>query len=156
MSRPPESAYLLPAALAVPDSGDLAGRAYPEPPHAYRTPFARDSARVLHARAFRRLAGKTQVFTRLPGGRAGDHFRSRLTHTLEVTQIARTLAAALGLNAALTEALALVHDIGHPPFGHAGEKRASQTPSFARRNSLPMKFVTISLSSGSSPFSGKS
>ncbi len=122
MSRPPESAYLLPAALAVPDSGDLAGRAYPEPPHAYRTPFARDSARVLHARAFRRLAGKTQVFTRLPGGRAGDHFRSRLTHTLEVTQIARTLAAALGLNAALTEALALVHDIGHPPFGHAGEK----------------------------------
>jgi dGTPase len=77
---------------------------------------------VLHARAFRRLAGKTQVFTRLPGDRAADHFRSRLTHTLEVTQIARTLALALGLNGALTEALALVHDIGHPPFGHAGEK----------------------------------
>ena len=122
MSRPSESAFVLPAAIAVPDSGDLAGRAYAEPPHAYRTPFARDGARVLHARAFRRLAGKTQVFTRLPGDRAGDHFRSRLTHTLEVTQIARTLAAALGLNGALTEALALVHDIGHPPFGHAGEK----------------------------------
>ena len=122
MSRPSESAYLLPAAIAVPDHGELTRRAYPEPPHAYRAPFARDGARVLHARAFRRLAGKTQVFTRLPGGRAGDHFRSRLTHTLEVTQIARTLAAALGLNGALTEALALVHDIGHPPFGHAGEK----------------------------------
>ena len=121
MSGPSESAYL-PAAIAVPDSGELTGRAHPEPPHAYRTPFARDGARVLHARAFRRLAGKTQVFTRFPGGRAGDHFRSRLTHTLEVTQIARTLAAALGLNGALTEALALVHDIGHPPFGHAGEK----------------------------------
>ncbi|HTX75373.1 MAG TPA: dNTP triphosphohydrolase [Terracidiphilus sp.] len=122
MSRPPESAYQLPAAIAVPDSGELAQRAHAEPPHAYRTPFARDGARVLHARAFRRLAGKTQVFTRLPGERAGDHFRSRLTHTLEVSQIARTLAAALGLNGSLTEALALVHDIGHPPFGHAGEK----------------------------------
>jgi dGTPase len=76
----------------------------------------------LHARAFRRLAGKTQVFTRLPGTPPADHFRSRLTHTLEVTQIARTLAAVLGLNVELAEALALVHDIGHPPFGHAGEK----------------------------------
>ena len=79
-------------------------------------------ARILHARAFRRLAGKTQVFTRLPGDPPSDHFRSRLTHTLEVTQIARTLACALGLNAELAEALALAHDIGHPPFGHAGEK----------------------------------
>jgi dGTPase len=76
----------------------------------------------LHARAFRRLAGKTQVFTRLPGDPPGDHFRSRLTHTLEVTQISRTLAETLGLNAELAEALALAHDIGHPPFGHAGEK----------------------------------
>ncbi len=73
-------------------------------------------------RAFRRLAGKTQVFTRMPGDPPGDHFRSRLTHTLEVTQIARTVGTALGLNADLAEALALVHDIGHPPFGHAGEK----------------------------------
>lgn len=122
MSGHSESAYPLPAAIAVPDEGELTQRTHAEPPHAYRTPFARDGARVLHAKAFRRLAGKTQVFTRLPGDRAGDHFRSRLTHTLEVTQIARTLAAALGLNGALTEALALVHDIGHPPFGHAGEK----------------------------------
>jgi dGTPase len=114
----------LPPAIAVsgdPES-DLARRAHAEPPHPYRTPFARDAARILHARAFRRLAGKTQVFTRLPGDPPGDHFRSRLTHTLEVTQISRTLARALGLNAELAEALALVHDIGHPPFGHAGEK----------------------------------
>jgi dGTPase len=125
----------LPAAIAVPDSGPLTERAHDEPPHPYRTPFARDGARILHARAFRRLAGKTQVFTRLPADRtsdlqpslwvasvAGDHFRSRLTHTLEVTQIARTLATTLGLNVELAEALARVHDIGHPPFGHAGEK----------------------------------
>jgi dGTPase len=119
-----ESSHQLPTAIAVcgdPDS-DLACRAHAEPPHPYRAPFARDAARILHTRAFRRLAGKTQVFTRLPGDPPGDHFRSRLTHTLEVTQISRTLARALGLNAELAEALALVHDIGHPPFGHAGEK----------------------------------
>ena len=101
---------------------ELTGRAYAEPLHAYRASFARDAARVLHARAFRRLAGKTQVFTRLPAEGLSDHFRSRLTHTLEVTQISRTAAMALGLNAELAEALALAHDIGHPPFGHAGEK----------------------------------
>ena len=114
----------LPPAIAVPggDATELVHRAYAEPPHSYRTPFARDAARVLHARAFRRLAGKTQVFTRLPGDPLSDHFRSRLTHTLEVTQIARTAASALGLNVELAEALALVHDIGHPPSGHAGEK----------------------------------
>jgi dGTPase len=112
----------LPVAIAVAEDGPLAARVHPERPHPYRTPFARDAARILHARAFRRLAGKTQVFARLPDDPPGDHFRSRLTHTLEVTQIARTLAHALGLNAALTEALALAHDIGHPPFGHAGEK----------------------------------
>ena len=94
--------------------------------HPYRTPFARDVARILHARAFRRLAGKTQVFRRLQGDSPSDHFRSRLTHTLEVTQIARTLATTMGLNAELTEALALAHDIGHPPFGHAGEKALDQ------------------------------
>jgi dGTPase len=113
---------LLPPGIAVDPQGTLAHRALPEPPHLYRTPFARDSSRILHARAFRRLAGKTQVFARLPGLPPGDHFRSRLTHTLEVTQTARTLARALGLNADLAEALALAHDIGHPPFGHAGEK----------------------------------
>ena len=114
----------LPAAIAVPSQAgtELTLRVHPEPPHPYRTPFARDTARILHARAFRRLAGKTQVFTRLPGELASDHFRSRLTHTLEVAQIARTLARAMGLNADLAEALALAHDIGHPPFGHAGEK----------------------------------
>jgi dGTPase len=114
------------AFLAVPSEGELTLRAHAEPPHPYRTPFARDAARVLHARAFRRLSGKTQVFTQAPGGRPqdqpSDHFRSRLTHTLEVAQISRTIALALGLNAELAEALALVHDIGHPPFGHAGEK----------------------------------
>jgi dGTPase len=119
-----ESAARLPAAIAVDGSAesDLARRVHREPPHAYRTPFARDTARILHSRAFRRLAGKTQVFTRLPDEGLSDHFRSRLTHTLEVMQIARTAAAALGLNAELAEALALAHDIGHPPFGHAGEK----------------------------------
>jgi len=94
------------------------GRRRPEPQHPYRNDFQRDRDRVIHARAFRRLEAKTQVFTR----RYSDHFRNRLTHTLEVAQIARTLAAALHLNVDLVEALALVHDIGHPPFGHAGEK----------------------------------
>jgi dGTPase len=114
----------LPPAIAVRglESAELTRRAYAEPPHPYRSPFARDSARVLHARAFRRMAGKTQVFARLSSDSLSDHFRSRLTHTLEVAQISRTLAAALGLNAELAEALALAHDIGHPPFGHAGEQ----------------------------------
>jgi len=94
------------------------GRRSPEPPHPYRNDFQRDRDRVIHARAFRRLEAKTQVFTR----RYSDHFRNRLTHTLEVSQVSRTIAGALGLNVDLTEALALVHDIGHPPFGHAGEK----------------------------------
>jgi len=94
------------------------GRRRPEPQHPYRNDFQRDRDRVIHARAFRRLEAKTQVFTR----RYSDHFRNRLTHTIEVAQIARTVAAALQLNVDLVEALALVHDIGHPPFGHAGEK----------------------------------
>jgi len=99
------------------------GRRYPEPAHAYRNDFQRDRDRVIHSRAFRRLEAKTQVFTR----RYSDHFRNRLTHTIEVTQIARTIAAQLGLNADLVEALALVHDVGHPPFGHAGEKALDAT-----------------------------
>jgi len=94
------------------------GRRFPEPPHPYRNDFQRDRDRVIHARAFRRLEDKTQVFTR----RYSDHFRNRLTHTIEVAQITRTVASALGLNVDLAEALALVHDLGHPPFGHAGEK----------------------------------
>jgi dGTPase len=98
---------------------DSRGRRHPEEPHRYRREYARDRDRIIHARAFRRLEAKTQVFTT----RYSDHFRNRLTHTLEVTQIARTVAEALNLNADLSEALALVHDIGHPPFGHAGERR---------------------------------
>jgi dGTPase len=94
------------------------GRRFPEPSHPYRNDYQRDRDRIIHARAFRRLEDKTQVFTR----RYSDHFRNRLTHTIEVTQITRTVAAALNLNVDLAEALALVHDLGHPPFGHAGEK----------------------------------
>src|SRR5664279_3318785 len=106
---------LAPHAVHVEDSR---GRRHPEPPHPYRNAFQRDRDRVIHARAFRRLENKTQVFTR----RYSDHFRTRLTHTIEVAQISRTIAAALDLNVDLVETLALVHDIGHPPFGHAGEK----------------------------------
>jgi dGTPase len=98
------------------------GRRYPEPPHPYRNDYARDRDRVIHARAFRRLEAKTQVFTT----RYSDHFRNRLTHTIEVAQIARTVAGALDLNTDLAEALALVHDIGHPPFGHAGERKLDE------------------------------
>lgn len=108
----------MPAACAVPERGGLAQRAFPEAEHPYRSAFQRDCGRIIHARAFRRLAGKTQVFTQGDS----DHFRSRLTHTMEVAQIARTIARVLGLNEDLTEALALAHDIGHPPFGHSGER----------------------------------
>jgi dGTPase len=93
------------------------GRRYPELPHPYRNPFQRDRDRIVHARAFRRLENKTQVFA----AGLSDHFRNRLTHTIEVSQIARTVAGYLGLDEDLTEALALGHDIGHPPFAHAGE-----------------------------------
>jgi dGTPase len=96
----------------------LTERVYAAPERTSRTAFQRDCERIVQARAFRRLAGKTQVFT----SRASDHFRSRLTHTIEVAQIARGVAQELGLNQELAEALALVHDIGHPPFGHAGER----------------------------------
>jgi dGTPase len=98
------------------------GRRYPEPAHLHRSTYARDRDRIIHARAFRRLEAKTQVFTT----RFSDHFRNRLTHTLEVAQIARTVASALGLNTELAEALALVHDIGHPPFGHGGERKLDE------------------------------
>ena len=110
---------LMPLAPYAMDVRRTRGRRYPEPAHPYRNDYARDRDRVIHARAFRRLEAKTQVFTT----RFSDHFRNRLTHTLEVAQIARTVAAALNLNSDLAEALALVHDIGHPPFAHAGEKQ---------------------------------
>jgi dGTPase len=101
---------------------DSRGRRYTEAAHPYRSDYARDRDRIVHSRAFRRLEAKTQVFTT----RYSDHFRNRLTHTLEVSQIARTVAHALRLNSELVEALALVHDIGHPPFGHAGERKLNQ------------------------------
>ncbi|MCU1319956.1 MAG: deoxyguanosinetriphosphate triphosphohydrolase [Edaphobacter sp.] len=105
------------------DPGDLLLlRVHPAPLRPSRTAFQRDRERIVQSRAFRRLAGKTQVFT----SRASDHFRSRLTHTMEVAQIARAAAAELGLNEDLAETLALVHDIGHPPFGHAGERALDQ------------------------------
>src|SRR5579872_3902619 len=112
----------MPLASYAMDVAKSRGRRYSQPPHPYRNEYARDRDRVIHSRAFRRLEAKTQVFTT----RFSDHFRNRLTHTLEVAQIARTVAAALDLNADLAEALALVHDIGHPPFGHAGERKLDE------------------------------
>jgi dGTPase len=99
-------------------SGDSRGRLHPEPEHAYRTAFARDRDRIVHTRAFRRLEYKTQVFVH----HEGDHYRNRLTHTIEGSQIARTLARMLRLNENLAEAVVLAHDLGHTPFGHAGER----------------------------------
>src|SRR5437867_3152884 len=98
------------------------GRKFPEPPHPFRNDYQRDRDRIIHSRAFRRLENKTQVFTT----RYSDHFRNRLTHTIEVAQIARTVAGALDLNVDFSEALALVHDVGHPPFGHSGEESLDQ------------------------------
>ncbi|MEM7453628.1 MAG: dGTP triphosphohydrolase [Planctomycetota bacterium] len=109
-----ESILLAPYAM---HSADSKGRAYPESEHPYRGPFQRDRDRILHSSAFRRLRGKMQVFT----GEMGDYHRTRLTHTQEVATIARTIGRVLMLNEDLIEALALVHDIGHPPYGHAGE-----------------------------------
>ena len=103
-------------------SGDSRGRKYPEPSHAYRTEFQRDRARIIHSRAFRRLEYKTQVF--LNG--TGDHLRTRLTHSIEVASISRTIARALSLNEDLAEAIALAHDLGHAPFGHSGEEMLAE------------------------------
>ena len=94
------------------------GRLYPEEESTFRSPFQRDRDRIIHASAFRRLKHKTQVFIE----HEGDYFRTRLTHSIEVAQVARTVAAALGLNVELMEAIALAHDLGHPPFGHTGEE----------------------------------
>jgi dGTPase len=109
-----EALLLAPYAM---HSAASAGRRHPEPAHSYRAPFQRDRDRIVHSAAYRRLSHKTQVFT----GELGDYHRSRLTHTQECSSIARTVARVLRLNEDLVEALALVHDLGHPPFGHAGE-----------------------------------
>jgi dGTPase len=111
-----------PQALFAADPAATRGRLYDEPPSATRNDFRRDCDRIIHCTAFRRLAHKTQVFIY----HEGDHYRTRLTHTLEVTQIARSLARALGLNEDLAEACALAHDLGHPPFGHSGERALDQ------------------------------
>jgi dGTPase len=110
-----EDAVLAPYAMHARASR---GRRYPEPAHPYRTIFQRDRERLIHSTAFRRLMNKTQVIV----SQTNDHHRTRLTHSLEVAQISRTLSRRLGLNEDLTEAIALSHDLGHPPFGHAGEK----------------------------------
>ncbi|MEO6577522.1 MAG: HD domain-containing protein, partial [Candidatus Limnocylindria bacterium] len=119
-----EAERLAPAAVR---SVETRGRAHDEAPDQYRTAFERDRDRILHAKAFRRLMHKTQVFI----NPEGDHYVTRLTHTLQVNQIARSLAAALSLNEPLAEAIALGHDVGHSPFGHTGEEALS--PYFPNR-----------------------
>src|SRR3984893_1135395 len=114
-----EAQTLAPYAM---QSCDSLGRRFPEPEHPMRTVFQRDRDRIIHSAAFRRLEYKTQVFV----NHEGDYYRTRLTHTLEAAQIARTIARALGLNEELAEAVALAHDLGHTPFGHAGERMLNE------------------------------
>ncbi|MCH2114592.1 MAG: dNTP triphosphohydrolase [Pirellulales bacterium] len=134
-----ESSALAPYAM---HSSNSTGRQHPEDAHPYRGPFQRDRDRVVHSSAYRRLAHKTQVFT----GDMGDYHRSRLTHTLEVASIARTVGRALCLNEDLIEAMALMHDIGHPPFGHAGEdvlNDCTQSCGGFNHNAHALRIVTL-------------
>jgi dGTPase len=128
-----EETLLAPAAARSCD----ATRRDPEPDDDIRTPFARDRDRILHAKSFRRLMHKTQVFI----APSGDHYRTRLTHTLEVTQIARTIGRALCLNEDLIEAIALGHDLGHTPFGHAGETALAESFPGFRHNVQSLRIV---------------
>ena len=119
---------------------ESAGREQEMQPCPYRTCFQRDRDRILHSKAFRRLSNKTQVFI----SPEGDHYRARLTHTLEVAQIARTIARALGLNEDLTEAIALGHDLGHTPFGHAGESALDEVcPQGFRHNEQSLRLADL-------------
>ena len=124
------------------DPAATRGRVYPEADDPLRSPFQRDRDRIIHSNAFRRLKHKTQVFIH----HEGDHFRTRLTHTLEVAQIARSIARPLGLDEDLSEALALAHDLGHPPFGHAGERALDQALSAYEgfdHNAQSLRVVTV-------------
>src|SRR5437867_10601494 len=116
------------------------GRERPDPPSPTRTEFQRDRDRIIHTNAFRRLKHKTQVFI----SPLGDHYVTRLTHTMEVAQVARTIARALNLNEDLTEAIALAHDLGHPPFGHAGEEALDQMlPGGFRHNYQSLRVLEV-------------
>ena len=123
-------------------STDTRGRVHDEPEHAFRLPFQRDRDRIVHSSAFRRLEYKTQVFV----NHEGDYYRTRLTHTMEAAQVTRTLARTLGLNEDLAEAVALAHDLGHTPFGHAGERtldRLMQPHGGFDHNSQSLRIVDV-------------
>ena len=132
-----EEVYLSPLAAK---SSQTKGRALPENPDSLRTDFQRDQDKIIHSKAFRRLKHKTQVFI----APHGDHYRTRLTHTLEVTHVSRTIARALRLNEDLTEAIGLGHDLGHPPFGHTGESALAQLyPGGFLHNQHSIRVATI-------------
>ena len=132
-----ERAYLSPYAVC---SADTKGRERPMQPCPLRTEFQRDRDRILHCKSFRRLKFKTQVFI----APEGDHYRTRLTHTLEVSQVARTIARALNLNEDLTEAIAMGHDLGHTPFGHSGERSLNRlTQGGFRHNEQSLRVVEV-------------